>query len=91
MNEVVVDFRDISQTLEPVFGGKSVKIVFQKSKAIISEETRQSKPIFNEKRAKAIRELCGICHDRANPELRKIEREAYINGIVEKYAKNINT
>jgi virulence-associated protein VagC len=44
-----------------------------------------------EERIKAIHDLCGVFHERANPELRKIEREAYINGIVEKYKKSLNT
>jgi hypothetical protein len=81
MSEVIVDFSDIQQALEPVFGGKSVKIVVQKSKAIISTEQKPKRQL----------KAFGICHDRANPELRKLEKYAFGMAMEEKYGKKINT
>jgi hypothetical protein len=100
MNELVINFSDLNQTLEPIFGGKSIKVILEESKAIIfseEEEAEEDEGTFKyafdteEERIAMAHRLCGIFSERADPELRKIEREAYINGIVEKYTQNLNT
>ena len=35
MSEMVIDFIDIQKTLEPIFGGKTIKIVLKGTEAII--------------------------------------------------------
>jgi hypothetical protein len=81
MTEVVISFNDIARTLEPVFGGKDIKITFQKSRAIISAEVKPKRQLKSK----------GICHVRANPALIKHEKEAFAMAMVEKYGKNINS
>ena len=81
MSEIVVNFIDIQKTLEPIFGGKTVKIVLGGTEAIIPTE----KP---EKKALTAR---GIGNKYANPEMILSEKGAWERAVVERYAKNYNS
>ena len=81
MSEMVIDFIDIQKTLEPIFGGKTIKIILKGTEAIISSE----KP---EKKALTAR---GVAHKYANPEMITSEKGAWERAVVERYAKNYNS
>ena len=81
MSEIVVNFNDIQKTLEPVFGGKTVKIIFEDTEAVISAENP----------AKKVLKARGIANEYANPGMIPEEKEAWGRVVVEKYAQNYNS
>ena len=81
MSEIVVNFDDIQKTLEPVFKGKSVRIVLKGEEVSISLE----------KSAKKVLKARGIFHDCANLDMIAGEKGAWGRAVVEKYAKNNNS
>jgi len=78
MSEIVVKFVDIQKTLEPIFGGKTVKIVVEGTEAIISAE----------KPTKKILKARGIFNDCANIKMIPGEKGAWARAAVEKHEKN---
>jgi hypothetical protein len=100
MTDTVISFDELSRTLEPVFGGKNIRLVVEESQAFISteyDETDDTNVTFKnsfanaEERRAAIRALRGVLHEYANPELRELEKEAYAEYCVEKYEKILNS
>jgi hypothetical protein len=81
MSEIVVNFTDIQKTLEPIFGGKTVKIVLEGSEAVISAE----------KPAKKVLKARGIFNDCADITMIPGEKSAWERAVVERYAKNNNS
>jgi len=81
MDEIVVNFNDIQKALEPIFGGKTVKIVFEGKEAVISTE----------KPAKKVLKARGIFHECANPKMIQGEKGAWERAVAEKYAENHNS
>lgn len=59
MSEMVVDFKDIQKTLEPIFGGQTVRIVMAGREALISFGTQQHKALVKDKK-QAYESLKGI-------------------------------
>ena len=80
MSEIVVNFIDIQKTLEPIFGGKTVKIVLEGTEAIISTE----------KPAKKILKARGIFNDCADISMIPGEKGAWERAVVERYEENNN-
>ena len=81
MNEIVINFIDIQKTLEPIFGGKTVKIVLEGTEATISAEKTKEKAL----------KARGIAHKYANPEMIPSEKGAWERAVVERYEKNHNS
>ena len=81
MNETVVKFNDIQKALEPIFGGKIIKIVWDGENAVLTSE-KQSKKILTTK---------GALNEYANPELIPFEEGAWERAAVEKHEKKHNS
>ena len=81
MSEIVVNFNEIQKTLEPIFGGKTVKIVLEDNEAVISAD----------KPGKKVLKARGIFHECANPKMIPGEKGAWERAVVEKYAENHNS
>ncbi|MDR2166990.1 MAG: hypothetical protein LBE35_03950 [Clostridiales bacterium] len=78
MSEMVVDFKDIQETLEPVFGGRAVRII------LIGDEVRILPDIVPKRVLKAR----GILHDPNRPPIsREEEKRAVGEAIVENYLR----
>ena len=81
MNETVVSFNDIQKALEPMFGGKNIKIIWDGKNAVLTSEKKYKKTLTAK----------GALHKYANPEMIPYEREAFEKAIVEKYEKKDNS
>lgn len=79
MNETTVNFNDIQKALEPMFGGKVIKIVWDGKNAVLTSEKQAKKKLTSK----------GLLHEYANPELIPLEEGAWERAAVEKHEKNI--
>ena len=78
MNEIVIAFDEIQKTLEPLYAGKTVRVILDGNNIQISEQTPQTK----------ILKARGIFNDCANPDMIPGEKGAWERAAVEKYANN---
>ena len=76
MSEAVVNFEEIQNVLEPVFGDQKVKIVLTGTEAKVSAENPSKK----------ILKARGVFKDCANPDMIPGEKGAWERAVVEKYA-----
>jgi len=78
MAEMIVDFKDIQQSLAPFLTGKTVKIIVHDDEVKILPQTTQKK----------ILKARGILKAYADPKKIAGEKGAWERAVVEKYAEN---
>jgi hypothetical protein len=80
MSEMVVDFKDIQETLEPVFGGRLVRVVFMDDIVTISPDEKPKKALKSR----------GIANERADISKIPEEKGAWEAAAVENYIRKKN-
>jgi len=78
MSELVINFNDVQETLEPYFSGKIIKVV------IFGNEARLIAQNANKKQLKAR----GILNNCANPNMIQGEKGAWERAVIEQYAND---
>ena len=78
MSELVFEFRDIQEKLEPYFAGKTIKVILDGDVATIFAHKSQNKAL----------KARGIFNSCADAEMIQGEKGAWERAIVEKYAKD---